>query len=360
MNTRQIKQVIIPITAIVILLAMVAWLAGSFNDKIAPILQANNHLKSSVPRAEQFIVSYSEQLSYEPVAASIEAKQATIISSRLLARIEQIKVRAGDNVKQGDVLIELEKSDLTALVSQAQERINGISARYQETEKSLARANKLYSDQLISAADLDSQKASFQSIEAELTAAKQARQQAQSTLAYATITAAIDGKVVNRFAEPGDTAQLGKKLLAIYNPLTLRVEANVREQLAITLQQGQTLQVQVPSINQTLSAKIEEIVPAANTGSRSFLIKASISYNQKLLPGMYARMLLPAKPQQVLQVPSNKIASMGQLNFVWIEENDELQRRFVRLGKKSSENMTIVVSGLNAGDSVINPPTTQD
>ena len=66
MNTRQIKKVIIPITAIVILLAMVAWLAGSFNDKIAPILQANNHLKSSVPRAEQFIVSYSEQLSYEP------------------------------------------------------------------------------------------------------------------------------------------------------------------------------------------------------------------------------------------------------------------------------------------------------
>ena len=359
MNTTLIKKAFIPVIAIIILLTMVAWLAGSFDEKIAPKLQGNQHLKSSVPISEQFIVSYKELIAYEPVSAGIEAKQATIISSRLLARIEQIKVRAGDTVAQGDVLIELEKSDLLALVSQAQERIKGVSARYHEAEKSLTRAKKLYSNKLLSAAELDSQKASFQSIEAELTAAKQARHQAQSTLAYATITAPIDGKVVNRFAEPGDTAQLGKKLLAIYNPLTLRVEANVREQLAITLQQGQVLQVEVPSINQTLSAQIEEIVPAANTASRSFLIKASISNNLKLLPGMYAKMLIPTKSQQVLQVPSNKIVTIGQLNVVWIEENGELQRRFVRLGKHSSETMTIVLSGLNAGDTVINPPNTE-
>lgn len=359
MNTSLTKKVFIPIVAIIILLVMVAWLAGSFNEKITPKLQGNNHLKSSVAISEQFVVSYQEQIAYEPVSAGIEAKQATIISSRLLARIEQVKVRAGDNVKQGDVLIELEKSDLLALVSQAKEQINGVLARFQEAEKSLARANKLYHNKLISAAELDRQKAAFQTIEAELTSAKQALQQAKSTLAYATIRAAIDGKVVNRFAEPGDTAQLGKKLLAIYNPLTLRVEANVREQLAITLQQGQSLQVDIPSINQTLTAKIEEIVPAANTASRSFLIKASINYNQKLLPGMYAKMLIPVKAQRVLQVPNDKITTVGQLNFVWIEEHGELQRRFVRLGKSNAENMTIVISGLNAGDTVINPPKTE-
>ena len=42
-----------------------------------------------------------------------------------------------------------------------------------------------------------------------------------------------------------------------------------------------------------------------------------------------------------------------------IEENGELQRRFVRLGKHSSETMTIVLSGLNVGDTVINPPNTE-
>jgi len=356
MNTTLIKKSFIPIIAIVILLTMVAWLAGSFDDKIAPSLQSNEHLNSLAKDDEKFIVSYSNKMSYEPVAAGVEAKQATIISSRLLARIEQVKVRAGDNVKKGDVLFELEKSDLMAQASQAQEQINGLTARYQEAEKNLARAYTLFESKLISAADLDSSKASFQTIEADLTASKQALQQAQSTLAYATITSPIDGKVVNRFAEPGDTAQPGNKLLAIYNPITLRVEANVREQLAITLQQGQTIKVEIPSINKTQNAKIEEIVPAANTGSRSFLIKASINYNQELRPGMYARMLIATKVQQVLQVPQHKIEAVGQLDFIWIEESGQAQRRYVRLGKSSNDNMIIVLSGLSEGDIVINPP----
>lgn len=359
MNQSLIKKSVIPVVAIIVLLIMVAWLAGTFDNKIAPGLQSNSHLNSSVKANENFTVSYSEEMSYEPVSAGVEAKQTTIISARILARIDHIKVRAGDNVRAGDVLIELEKSDLAALVSQAREKINGLTARYQELEKNLARTNKLYDNKLISAAVLDSSKADFQSIEAELTAAGQALKQAQSTSSYATIISPIDGKVVNRFAEPGDTAQPGKKLLAVYNPLSLRVEANVREQLAITLQQGQSIEVEIPSINKTEIAQIEEIVPAANTGSRSFLIKASINYNQALMPGMYARVLIPSKTQQVLQVPNNKIEQVGQLNFIWVEENGQVQRRFVRLGKSNTDHMTTVLSGLNAGDIVINPPSTK-
>lgn len=356
MNTSLIKKSFIPVIAIVILLVMVAWLAGSFDEKIAPGLQSNNQTKSTVNISAPFLVAYSEQALYEPVSAGVEAKQATIISARILARIEQIHVRAGNSVKKGDVLVELERSDLDAQVAQAQERINGLKARYREADNNLTRANKLFESKLISATELDRSKAGFQSIEAELTAAKQGLEQAQSISAYATITSPIDGKVVNRFAEPGDTAQPGQKLLAVYNPVSLRVEANVREQLAISLKQGQTLTVEIPSINKTQQAQIEEIVPAANTGSRSFLVKASIAYNQELMPGMYARMLIPAKTEQVLLVPSSKIETVGQLNFIWIEENNELQRRFVRLGKTNTDDMTVVLSGLADGDKVISPP----
>jgi RND family efflux transporter MFP subunit len=346
----------VPVMAIIMLLVMVAWIAGSFDDKIAPAIQSNKHLKVDTNTSSHHIVKARNETIFEPVSAGVEAKQATIISSRILSRIDKVEVRAGDSVKQGDLLISLEQSELASQVSQAQEKINGLNARYQEAKKNLDRSTELYDKKLISTFDLDKSKADFQSIDAELTAAKQGLKQAQATLSYATIVSPIDGKVVDRFAEPGDTAQAGNKLLALYNPLSLRVEANVREQLAINLRQGQSLKVDIPSINKTLTAHIEEIVPAANTGSRSFLIKAMISFNQELMPGMYAKIQIPSQQQQIIYVPNNKLSQVGQLDFVWVLVNDELQRRFVRLGKTNKDNETVVLSGLSEGDIVVNPP----
>ena len=96
-------------------------------------------------------------------------------------------------------------------------------------------------------------------------------------------------------------------------------------------------------------------MPAANTGSRSFLIKAHINYSENLLPGMYARMLIPAGKQLQINIPVNKVARVGQLDFVWVKSNDGIQRRFVRLGKMKANGMVNVISGLIDGEKIIMP-----
>ncbi len=354
------QKILIPVIALTILLLMVAWIAGSFNEKVSPTLNENiNKIQNitSFNKSNLYKVVASSDTVYEPVAASVEAKQATIISSRILARIDTIKVRAGDKVKKGDLLIQLEQGELTSQVLQAQQNINAIQARHIETKQNLERSIELYKKQLISAFDVDKNRADHKSIIAELTAAKQALYQAKTTLSYATLKAPINGLIVDRFAEPGDTAQAGKKLLSLYNPLSLRVEAQVRERLALTLTQGQKINIELPSVNKTFIGEVEEIVPAANTGSRSFLIKARINYHEHLLPGMYARLLIPAGKQIKLNIPIDKVARVGQLNFVWLNVNGEIQRRFVRLGKIKPDGMVAVISGLMAGDEVIMPIT---
>ena len=213
----------------------------------------------------------------------------------------------------------------------------------------------MFKKQLVSEFDLDKNRADYQSIAAEQTAAEQALSQAKTTLSYATLKAPINGMIVDRFAEPGDTTQAGEKLLSLYNPLSLRVEAQVRERLALTLTHGQNIEIELPSVDKTIIGEIEEIVPAAYTGSRSFLIKVRINYYKNLLPGMYARMLIPAGKQIKLNIPMDKVAHVGQLEFVWLNVNGEVQRRFVRLGKVQSNGMVTVISGLKAGDEVITP-----
>jgi len=350
-----LKKILTPAIALAILLLMVAWLAGSFNKKVSPAINQQVNVNAAMlANDNRYTVIASKESIFEPVAASIIAKQATIISARILARIEQVHSRSGDLVKKGDPLIQLEQNDLQSLVLQAQQNIKAMQARVKEAKQNLDRSTELFKTNLVSAFELDKNKANYHTVYAELTAAKQVLSQAQTTLSYATLSAPIDGRIVDRFAEPGDTAQPGVKLLSLYNPLSLRVEAHVREQLALTLTNGQSIEIELPSMDQIITGEIEEIVPAANTGSRNFLIKVRIIYPENLLPGMYARMLIPAGEQTLLKIPTKKVAHVGQLDFVWQIVNDKVQRRFVRLGKEKGEMVT-VISGLIEGDEITTP-----
>jgi len=327
-------------------------MAGTFRDKIEPGLAEPAAVNSADAVAA---VERTEPYS-EPVPASVEAKETTIISSRLLARITAINVRAGDYVEEGQLLLTLEKKDLLARAEQARDQVRSVEARLTEAQKNLQRAEELHQRGLIAAAARDAARADADALQADLSSARQALEEAQTAVGFTEIRSPIAGRVVDRFAEPGDTASPGMKLLSLYNPFSLRVEARVREQLALSLDVGQSLEVEVPSLNRSYTAKIEEIVPAADPGSRSFLVKAVLPSGQNLLPGMYARVKVPAGERTRLLIPANRVAQVGQLDVVWVAEGDKIVRRFVRLGRPADEGMIEVTAGLAAGDAVLPPP----
>jgi len=345
------KKLILPLLTVLGLLLVVAWMAGTFSDKIEPDLAPAGAGSSAaaVPVVAE-LSAYSE-----PVPASVEAKETTLISSRLLARITSIHVRAGDQVEEGQLLLTLEKKDLLARAQQARDRIRAVEARLTEARQNLQRAEELHQRGLIAVADRDAARADAASLEAELSSARQALEESETAVAFSEIHSPIAGRVVDRFAEPGDTASPGAKLLSLYNPFSLRVEARVREQLALSLQTGMELQVEIPALGRSYSARIEEIVPAADPGSRSFLVKALLPSEKSLMPGMYARVQVPAGERERLLVPAERVASVGQLDVVWVAEEGGAVRRFVRLGRPAGEGMVEVVAGLAAGDAVLPP-----
>jgi len=346
------KKIILPLLAIVALLLMIAWMGGLFVEKIPPgvntIVPANT--------GDPIAVSVSEVTIIEKVPASVEATQATLISSRLMARIISVKVRAGDSVSKGDLLLELENSDIKAQVQQAEARIRASSARLKEARQNLDRVQELQAGGVMSVSDLDRAQANHETLLAEIAGAKQALEEAKTALGYALIVAPFDGRVVDRFSEPGDTAQPGTRLLALYNPLSLRVEAQVREHLALGLEVGQPLQVEIPSLEKIVDAVIEERVPAADPGSRSFLVKAGVAFNSNMLPGMYARLLVPAGIEKQFLIPAERVVHVGQMDLVWVLEDGQAYRRFVRTGRLVQNDQVEILSGLTEGDMVLPLP----
>jgi len=349
---KSIKKFGVPLTAIAVLLVMIAWMAGLFREQIAPGI----NIPATANQSDAVAVTLAEVTIIENVPASVEATQATLISSRLMARIVTVNVRAGDVVKRGDLLLELENSDIKAQVQQAEAHIRATSARLKEAGQNLARVKELQEGGVMSLADLDKAVANHESLLADMAAANQALEEARTALTYTEITAPFDGRVVDRFAEPGDTAQPGSKLLALYNPLSLRVEAQVREHLALGLEVGQALQVEIPSLGKIVDAVIEERVPAADPGSRSFLLKAGVAFDKDLLPGMYARLLVPSGTQKQLLIPADRVIHVGQLDLVWVLQDGSSQRRFVRIGQLVNDDQLEVLTGLSEGDMILPTP----
>lgn len=348
------KRLLLPLVAVSLLLLMVAWMAGYFSDKIEPGLAqpgAANPAQSGAVAVTSEVARFTE-----PVPASVEAKEATIISSRLLARITSINVRAGDYVEEGQLLLELEQADLLARAQQARDRVQSVEARMREAQQNLERSETLHKRGLIAVAARDAARADAAALEADLSSARQSLEEAEAAVSFSEIRSPIAGRVVDRFAEPGDTASPGSKILSLYNPFSLWVEARVREQLALSLEMGQELLVEVPSVDKALTARIEEIVPAADPGSRSFLVKAVLPSEKNLLPGMYARLLVPAGERRRLLLPADRVAQVGQLDVVWVAEEGTVARRFIRLGRPVGQDMIEVVSGLDEGERVMPRP----
>jgi RND family efflux transporter MFP subunit len=345
MNTFKIKNVLLPILAGLGLLLIITWMAGMFSSKVAPGMLS----LPPVSVQDSLEVVARPVALVESVPAGVRARETTMIASRIMARIEKIHVRAGDRVEKGQRLISLENSALKAQIAQAKARIASIQALLDEARSSLQRIQNLKQQGLASSSDLDKAQANFSRLSSDLLAAHQSKKEALTALSYSDIASPINGRIVERSAEPGNIASPGQPLLSLYNPLSLIVEADVRESLAIKLKLGQQINVTLAALDKSVIGVVSELVPAADPNARSFLIKADIQFDEALLPGMFARMAIQSGEIEQILIPRAYVHSYGQLDMVWVAENEQLSRRYVRVGKHYDDNVEIV-SGLEHGD----------
>lgn len=343
------KRWILPGIAVIGLLVLMIWMADGFGPKIEPGAAAG----VKVPFADGVVVEPETVVLYEAVPGTVSARDATIVSSRLLARVSKVLVRAGDIVEAGDVLVQLESADLEARVNRSRSQAEAVSVRVVEAKRNLERAVELQQRKLVAEIQVDSARADASSLEAEYQSAKQALEEAQTALSFATVSAPIGGRIVDRFVEPGDLASPGVPLLSLYNPGAMRVEAQVREERALELTLGQTLMVDLPALSRRVNGTVDEIVPAADAAARSFLVKISLPAAMDLRPGMYARVTVPAGTVERILVPADQVVEVGQLDLIHVGTANGVERRFVRLGRVHEDGRVEILAGLESGELVV-------
>lgn len=338
--------------ALLLLAGVMAYLAGFFEAKI-PV-----DYSGAVPSAQADSV-YTVEVITEPLveqsAGTVRAKVETAISPVVTATISSISVRSGDQVEQGEVVVRLDSRELKARAEQARQAVVAAKATRARVEKDFKRMQSIHKADAgaVSRADLDRTQAAVSTTRAQLLRAQRREDEAKTALSYSTLTAPIAGRVVERYADPGDTARQGEPLLRMYDPDTLRLEASVRESVASKLTKGQQLSVRIDALQKEFAGSVDEIVPSADPGSRSFLVKVSLSSSAGLYPGMFGRLLVPIGQIDRIYIPQNAVTRVGQLDFVIVKTAEGAARRYVRLGEQAADDRVEAISGLSAGDRIL-------
>jgi RND family efflux transporter MFP subunit len=303
---------------------------------------------------ERIPVTRSEVGVTEPVPGTVSATDQTLVGSRILASITRMHVRSGDRVEQGDLLVEFDDSSQRSVLAQREQAEASAAAAFEEATLARDRAVQLLESGNLSRADYDRAVTGHRVMAADLERARRAVAEAQAQLDYTRIVAPMSGTVVDRYAEAGDTTVPGQALLRLFNPGRLRVEALLRESLISRVKQGQEIEAVIGALDLRVAAVVEEIVPTADPGSRTFLIKALLPKQADLYPGMFARLEIPLGSRDQLLVPAAALVRSGQLTYVYVEGAFGPERRSVRIGPATGQQVEII-SGLAEGMTIIVP-----
>ena len=317
---------------------------------------------------------------YHYAAGTVKAREKAALSAQLSARVVRVLVQPGARVAAGDLLIELDRRDLAARLQQvraaalrfdadrqrAGAAVTGARAGLTEARAHYQRTQSYFKQEAATRQQLEQAESRYRQAEAGVRQAKdavaaaeagleQARQavtEAEVAFGYGLIHAPQAGQVVERLVDPGDLAAPGRPLITLQQSESLRFEAAVPESLIAHTQPGAQLMVRIEAAGLDLEAPIEELVPAADPASRSFLVKLAVSSRPGLYPGMFGRLRIELGERPAVLVPAAAIRRIGQLELVTLEENGRRLRLHVKTGAVH-DGLIEVLSGLDGSERLV-------
>lgn len=215
-----------------------------------------------------------------------------------------------------------------------------------------SRIRSAFAEQASSAIELDRAVNALRGAEANLARATQSLAEAQTVMEYATIRSPIDGTVVDKRVSTGDTVTPGQVVVTVLDPTHMQMVASVRESLSRSLSVGDQVTVKVDVLDQACSGTVSEIVPEADSSSRTFQVKVQGPCPDGVYAGMFGRLSIPVGDERVLLIPADAVRRVGQVECVDVAGDGVRVRRAVRLGR-TIDGQLEVLSGLTAGEKIV-------
>ena len=352
------------VVAVVIIVAIVAWaLSGGKKEEqitfdTAAVAPAN------------IMNSITATGTIEPVTSVTVGTQVSGIVSKLYVDYNSV-------VKKGQVIAELDKTNLISQLNSAKTQLATAQSQLNYQTANFNRYKTLYQKGLVAADDFDNAKLSYTQAKEQVASAKEEVQRAQTNLGYATITSPIDGIVLSKSVEEGQTVAASfstPELFTIAQDLTnMQVVANVDEADIGDVKEGERVSFTVDAYpDDTFEGTVKQVRQEATTTNNVVTYEVVISApnaDLKLKPGLTANVTIyTAERKGVLSVPSKALRftpqkeTVGKMkivdqtgnakNKIWTIEGNSIVAHKVNIGMTDGTN-TQILNGISAGVKVV-------
>ena len=338
--------------------------------------------KCSGGKKEQEVSFETAKVEYQDIHTSITATgtiepvTSVTVGTQVSGIVSKLYVDYNTVVKKGQVIAELDKTNLTSELNRAKAELTSAQSTLTYEQANFKRYQTLFDKGLVSANDYESAKLSYEKARQTVSSARESVQKAQTNLGYATITSPIDGVVLSKSVEEGQTVAASfntPELFTIAQNLTdMRVIANIDEADIGGVKEGQRVTFTVDAFPEDkFEGQVTQVRQEATTTSNVVTYEVVISApnkDLKLKPGLTANVTIftleknhvlaaPAKalrfiPNEALLKPDQKIEDIEAPQKVWTLEGNTFKAHKVETGITNGM-LTEIVSGIKEGTEVL-------
>lgn len=327
------------------------------------------------PPPAEVTVAHPEQRSvtlYMEFTGNTAAYNRVDLVARVQGFLEKVGYKDGDQVKKGDLLFQIDKTDYEIALQIAQATVAQQQALLQQAEADLKRKRDLVKTSAVSVAQVDESLAKRDSTAAALAQAKGQVEQAKTNLAYTTIVAPFDGAVTARFVDPGAMVGAGEptKLATIVQQKPIYINFNideqqvlhVREQLreaGVTLKELGPIPVGIGLQTETgypHTGTLNYVAPEVDASTGTLAARAIFKNDDIILtPGMFVRVRIPKqKDVPSLLIPDVALGNSQEGRYVLVvNDKNIVEQRLVATGDTVDGGLRIITSGLKPDDRVV-------
>jgi len=310
---------------------------------------------------EDVLTVQSDTLTSGPVVTgSIQPERKADLRAEVSAVVLQVLKENGDPVKRGDVLVRLDETAIRDTVSSADEAVRAASQALDQANRQLERMKTLRASGMTSAVGLDEAEVRRNTLQSELSAARSRSATARQQLSRTIVRAPFDGIVSERKVSAGDTATIGKELVKVIDPDSMRFQGRVSADSIAAVKMGQKVNFRVNGYGeQQFAGVIKRIDPAANAVTRQ--VEVVIEFTDKVQPkvaGLYAEGRVDAASTDALMLPEAAVVKAGDKAYTWRIKDKTLSQVNLVVGARDPRTGNFEIKqGLNAGDIVLRAPT---